>query len=65
MGSIGATLVNTNLPGKFGLGIHSLDATGNQGGVIDQFASPLSLSFQNSQISDISLSTATNLLYFQ
>ena len=58
------TGVNTNLPGKFGVGIHSLDVTGNQGEVIDRFASPLSLSFQNSLISDVSLSTATNLLYF-
>ena len=56
--------VNPALPGRLGVGIHSLEVSGNQGEAIDRFASPLPLSFQKTQISNISLSTATNLLYF-
>lgn len=56
--------VNPALPGKSGVGIHSLEVSANQGEAIDRFASALPSSFQKNQISNISLSTATNLLYF-
>ncbi|MDR3543684.1 MAG: hypothetical protein P4L69_22415 [Desulfosporosinus sp.] len=56
--------VNPAHPGKVNVGIHSLDVTDNPDKVMDSCALTLPLSFQRSQISDISLSPATNLLYF-
>lgn len=56
--------VNPALPGKLGVGIHRLEVSGNQGEAVDSFTTALPLSFQRTQISNISLSTATNLLYF-
>ncbi|MDR3541431.1 MAG: hypothetical protein P4L69_10770 [Desulfosporosinus sp.] len=56
--------VNPAQPGRMSVGIHSLEVTGNPDKIQDSFSLTLPLSFQRSQISDISLSTATNLLYF-
>ena|GEM_PF-3414560 len=55
---------NPALQGRSGVGIHSLEVSGNQVEAIDRFAYALPLSFQKAQISNISLSPATNLLYF-
>lgn len=55
--------VNSALPGKPGVGIHSLDVTSNQGEVIDRFASSLPLNFQKSLISNISLSVSSMATY--
>jgi len=56
--------VDPNRPNSMSVGIHSLEVTGTSDQITDRFASSLPSSFQGSQISNISLSTATNLLYF-
>jgi len=41
--------VNPALPGKSGVGIHSLEVSANQGEAIDRFASALPISFQKNR----------------
>lgn len=58
------TGVNPAQPEQVSLGIHSIEVNNSQGQIIDQFSCALPLRLQRGQITDVSFSTANNLIYF-